>query len=35
METEFKNKNHHVLKLNGGEEREGYVDEDGVYHGVD
>lgn len=41
VETEFKKKLNHVLKLNNPEsnpeleEDQGYVDEEGVYHGVD
>lgn len=43
MENEFKKKNQHIFKLNNGEIGEeaaqeladGYVDEQGVYHGVD
>ena len=43
METEFKKKNKHIFKLNNGEVgqeaaedlAEGYVDANGVYHGVD
>ena len=43
MENEFKKKNQHIFKLNNGEIGEeaaqeladGYVDADGVYHGVD
>ena len=42
-ETEFKNRHKHIFKLNNGnvdpraaeDIAEGYVDEDGVYHGVD
>jgi len=43
MENEFKKKNMHIFKLNNGEVNaetaqdlaEGYVDDEGVYHGVD
>lgn len=43
MENEFKKKNQHIFKLNNGEIGEeaaqeladGYVDSEGVYHGVD
>jgi len=43
MENEFKKKNQHIFKLNNGEIGEeaaqeladGYVDAEGVYHGVD
>lgn len=42
-ETEFKNRHKHIFKLNNGnvdpraaeDIAEGYVDENGVYHGVD
>lgn len=43
MENEFKKKNQHIFKLNNGEIGEeaaqdladGYVDAQGIYHGVD
>lgn len=43
MENEFKKKNKHIFKLNNGEVgqqaaeelAEGYVDAEGIYHGVD
>jgi hypothetical protein len=43
MENEFKKRNMHIFKLNNGEVNaetaqdlaEGYVDDEGVYHGVD
>lgn len=40
LETEFKKKHEHVLKLNNrntviDDDLQGYVDENGVYHGVD
>jgi hypothetical protein len=43
MENEFKKKNKHIFKLNNGEIgpeaaedlAEGYIDADGIYHGVD
>jgi hypothetical protein len=43
MENEFKRRNQHIFKLNNGDIgpeaaedlADGYVDEEGVYHGVD
>lgn len=43
MENEFKNKNKYIFKLNNGEIddqaaedlAEGYIDEEGVFHGID
>jgi hypothetical protein len=42
-ETEFKNRHKHIFKLNNGnidpnaaeDIAEGYIDENGIYHGVD
>jgi hypothetical protein len=43
MENDFKKKNKHIFKLNNGEIgpdaaedlADGYIDADGIYHGVD